>query len=104
MLSKNPALLIEDSRIDEAAHGGNSIGGDGGSESVRPDSLLVGRKVNAVDLVFRNITIEPLNLRSHLLQDLQRLKRDLPDLRLRERSRTRNFPFDHELRHGCSSL
>ncbi len=56
MLSKNPALLIEDSRIDQAAHGGNSIGGDAGSESVLPDSLLVGRKVNAVDLVFRNIT------------------------------------------------
>ena len=64
-------MLIQASRIDQAAHCGNAIGGDAGSESVLPDSLLVRRKVNAVDFVLSDVTVEPLNLRPHFLQRLQ---------------------------------
>ncbi len=74
------------SRIDQTAHCGNSIGRDAGPESVLHDDLLVGRKVNAINLVFRNIAIQPLYLRSHLLHGLQRMEGDLADLGLRERS------------------
>jgi hypothetical protein len=38
---------------------------------VLPHSVLIWREVNAVDLILRDVTVEPLNLRTHLLQHLQ---------------------------------
>src|SRR5437764_8160867 len=97
---KSRAPLSQTSRIYQPAHCGNTIGGDAGFARVLPDGLLVGCEVNAIDLVFRDITMQPLNLRSHLLQGLQRLESDLADLSLRERARARNLAFNHELRHN----
>src|SRR5947209_4083791 len=104
MLSTSRAPLCKASRINQAADGGNAIGGDAGFAEVLPDSLLVRRQVNAINLVFRDITMQPLNLRSHLVQGLQRLERDLPDLRLGERPSARNLAFNHELRHYRTSV
>src|SRR5437762_6436695 len=97
MRSKSRAPLCKASRINQAAHCGNAIGGDAGFPGVLPDGLLVRRQVNAINLVFRYIAMQPLNLRSNLIQGLQGLKRNLPDLRLGERSGARNPAFNHEL-------
>jgi len=48
--------------------------------------------------------MQPLNLRSNLIQGLQRLERDLPYLRLGERPRARYLAFNHELRHYRTSV
>src|SRR5689334_12896188 len=82
MLCKSRARLRQASRINQAAHRGNAIGGDAGSARMLPDSLLVRCKVDAINLVFRDITMQPLNLRPHLIQGLQRVERELADLRL----------------------
>src|ERR1051325_4939299 len=101
---KSRAPLIQARRIDQAAHCPNPIRGDAGLASMLPDCLLVRRKIDAIHLVFGNVTVEPLNLRAHLFQGLQRLEGDLSDLRLRERSGARNLAFNHKLRHGHTSL
>src|SRR5437762_7380156 len=67
--------------INQPADRGNTIGGDIGFASVFPDSILVGSKVNAVDLIFGHVAVEPLNLRPYVLQALQRAQRNLSDLR-----------------------
>jgi hypothetical protein len=48
--------------------------------------------------------MQPLNMRSHFIQGLQRLQRDFPDLRLGERPGTRNLAFNQELWHYRNSL
>ena len=80
--SKSLAPLVKAGRINQTAHGGNAIRGDAGFPGVLPDGLLVRGQVNAINLVFRDIAVQSLNLRSNLIQGLQGLKRDLPDLRL----------------------
>ena len=69
-----------------------------------PDAVFVGREVHAVDLVLGDVTMQPLNLRPHVLQCLQRLQRHLADLWFRQRSSARDFAFDYELRHNSKSL
>src|ERR1039457_3713393 len=103
MLLKSPAPLFQRSRINQTAHCGNAIGGDAGFARVLPDALLVRCEVNAIDFVFRDITMQPLNLGSHLIQGLHRLESDLSDLRLGERPGARNLAFNHKLWHYCQS-
>src|SRR5689334_11399426 len=96
--------LPEGVRVDEAAHCSYAISRNLGPPGMFQDSILVGCKVNTVDLIFRNIAVQPLNVRTHLFQSFQRLQRHLSDLSLRERARTLNFAFNHELRHTQTSL
>ena len=59
------------SRINQTAHRGNTIGWNSHPAGVLPNGVLIWRKVNAVNLVLCDVTVEPLNLRTHFLQGLQ---------------------------------
>ena len=96
--------LFQVCRIDEPAHCGNAVGRNADSAGMLPDAVFVGRQVHAVDLIFGDVTMEPLNLRPHVLQRLQRLQRHLPDLGSDSAPSARDFAFDYELRHDPKSL
>ena len=81
ILSGGAGLLFHISRINQTAHCGNTIGWNAYPAGVLPNGVLVGREVNAVDLVFGDVAVEPLNLRSHFLQRLQGTQGQVPDLR-----------------------
>jgi hypothetical protein len=46
--------------------------------------------------------MQPLNLRSHAAEDLQRFQRRLADLFLRETAGAGHFAFDNELGHSVT--
>ena len=77
----------------------------GGWESalsgVLADERLVGRNVDAIDLVVSHIAVDPLNGWSQIAQHGAGLLRNSLKLRRRKRSGSRNLAFDDELWHGC---
>ena len=65
-----------------------------------PNAVFIRRQVNAIDFVLGDVTVEPLNLRPHGAQNLQRAQGNLPDLRIRQASGPSYFAFDYKLRHS----
>jgi len=63
-------------------------------------AVLIRGKINAVDLIFSYIAVQPLNLRPHLPQDIERTHGEFPNLGFREFPGPWDFAFDHELWHG----
>src|SRR5690606_39100563 len=61
-----------------------------------------GRDVHAVDLVLGHITLDPLNLRPHLLEHLAGVGADGPPVLLVHGASAGEVALDHELRHGCA--
>jgi hypothetical protein len=100
ILSMSRNLLLQIDGIDQAANRRNAVGGNAHASCVFPNAVLIRRKINAINLIFSDITVQPLNLRSHFLQRLQRLQRDVPDLDFRQCPGAWNFPFNYELRHN----
>src|SRR6185312_819729 len=86
--------------IDEPADGRNPIRGDPYAPCVLADAFLVRREVHAIDLVLRNVSVVPLDLRPHVFQRLEGSQGERADLRFRELSRARHFSLDDVLRHG----
>lgn len=96
--------LVVNFGIDQAADGRHAIGGDAGSARMFPNGFFIGREVHAVDLVFGDVAVEPLNLRPHIFQGFQRGERDVANLRLRHGAGTRDFALNYKLRHSRYSL
>src|SRR5262245_40360434 len=63
---------------------------------------LVGRTINAIDLVIGYEALDPLNLWAKVVQHAARLLRDRVQLLLREFARSRQFALDHVFRHKKS--
>src|SRR5215472_6508354 len=76
--SRNP--LLQQRGINEPANSGNPISGNTHSAGMFPDTVLIWRKINAVNLVLRHIAVEPLDLRPHFRQCLQGAKGYFTDL------------------------
>ena len=74
--------LLQICRVNEASHRRDTIGWNTCAARVLPNAFLIRRKVNTVDLVFSDVTVKPLNLRSHRVQSIQRAQRNLPDLHI----------------------
>ena len=55
-------------RVDDGTHFGNSIRGKTALLRVDPNHLFVGRNVNAINLIVRHVTFNPLNLRPEIAQ------------------------------------
>jgi len=72
--------LLRGCRIDEPAHGGDAIGRKVYAPGVFLDGRLVRREVDTVHLVAGYVAMEPLDLRTHCPQNVDRLLRDLPQL------------------------
>lgn len=47
------------------AHGRDAIHGDTCFSSMLSNAVFVGSQVDAVDFILRDVTVQPLNLRSH---------------------------------------
>ena len=88
-----------DQRVDQPAHSRNAIGRNPYTPRVLPDDVFVRREIDAVDFIFGDIAVQPLNLRPQLLQGIKRAKRYLSNLGLREASGARNLAFYDVLRH-----
>src|SRR2546421_8415934 len=67
---------------------------------VASDHLLVRSVVHAIDLVARDVALDPLNLRSHAAQHAARFLRNGLELSGRELAGAGNLTFDHELWHA----
>ena len=63
------------------------------------DQLVVGRSIDAIDLVGRNKTFDPLDLISKFAKNAARGLRNVFELVVGELPRTRNIPFDYVLWH-----
>ena len=63
--------LFQVKRVNQTAYCRDPIGRNAYPAGVLANAVLVGRKINAVNLVLSDVTMEPLNLPSHFLQDLQ---------------------------------
>ena len=92
--------LVQGGRVNEATHCRDPIGWDTGQARMLPNSIFIGRDVNAVDLVLGDITVQPLDLRSYSTQSLQRTEGHLPDLHIGQGSGARDLAFDYKLRHS----
>src|SRR5206468_9249544 len=67
---------------------------------VTSDHLLVRSVVHAIDLVARDVALDPLNLRSQAAQHAARFLRDGLELSGGELASAGNLAFDHELWHA----
>src|ERR1700722_3639135 len=72
-------------RPDEPAYGGNPAGWNLGLGGMLENQGLVRSKVDAVNLVFGDVAVQPLNLRPNFLQRLERAQRNFLNLRFRKR-------------------
>jgi hypothetical protein len=72
--------LAQGRRVNEAAHCRDPVGWDTCAPRMLPNAVFIRREVNAIDLILGHVTVEPLNLRPHSTQNLQRAQGHLPDL------------------------
>src|SRR5215207_5654863 len=91
-------------RVDHAPDLGDAVGGEAAALRVLADGRLVRGDVDAVDLVARDVALDPLNLRPHLLQHAARLLRDGLQLLARQVARAGYFALDEKLRHDLLSF
>jgi hypothetical protein len=72
--------LAQGGRVNETADRRDTVGWDTCSARMFPDAVFIRSEVNAIDLVLGDVTVEPLDLRPHSTQNLQRAQGHLPDL------------------------
>jgi hypothetical protein len=94
--------LLRARRIEKPPDGGDAIGGKAYAPGMFLNGRLVRGEVDAVHLVAGYVAMEPLDLRTHCLQNVDRLLRDFLQLGVGETSGSRDFAFDDEFGHGRS--
>src|SRR3954454_12421380 len=67
-----------------------------------PDHFLVRRAVDAVDLVVRHVAVDPLDLRTEVLEDRAAGLRCGLEVGCAKLTHAGHFPLNHELRHDTS--
>src|SRR5690606_20984730 len=87
------------SRIDDRADLEHLIGGKSTPSSVLANQVGAGGDVHTGDFVAGDVTLHPLDLRTHLLQYATGGLGDGSQLIFRQRTRSGNLPFDEILRH-----
>src|SRR5271166_5834335 len=85
--------------IDDRSDLGNTIRREASLAGMFADELLVGRIVDAVDLVIGDIAVHPLNLGAEVLEYTARFLRDALQLFRRKLSGARQFALDHVFGH-----
>src|SRR5580692_422641 len=91
--------LFRARRVQKSAHRRDAIGRKTHSLGVFLDSRLVRGKINAVHFVAGYVAMEPLDLGTHSLQNIDRFFGDFPQLLVGQTSSSRNFAFDDEFGH-----
>ena len=77
------SCLLRACRVEKPAHGGDAIGRKAYTPGVFLDGRLVRGEIDAVDLVAGNVAMEPLDLGTHSLQNVDRLLGDFTQLGVR---------------------
>ena len=72
--------LLRACRVEKSAHGGDAIGRKPYAPGVFLDGRFVRGEIDAVHLVAGYVAMEPLDLGTHSLQNVDRLLRDFPQL------------------------
>src|SRR5438270_6343171 len=67
-----------------------------------PDHFFVGRAVDAVDLVVRHVAVDPLDLRTEVLENRAAGLRCRFEVGCAKLAHTGHFPLNHDLRHDTS--
>src|SRR3954467_6211102 len=96
--------LAQGSGINEASHRGDTISRKPDTAGVLPNTVFIRREIDAIYLIFSDVTVQPLNFRAHVLQYLQGMQGQLPNLGLRKRASSGYFPFNNKLRHAIYRL
>jgi len=73
-------LLLRACRVEKPAHGRDAIGRKAHAPGVLLDRRLVRSEIDAVHLVSGYVAMEPLDLGTHSLQNINRLLGDFPQL------------------------
>src|SRR3974377_108135 len=92
--------LFQLSGVKQPAYGGDAVGRQSCPPGMFPDGVLVRSDVHAIHLIFRYVTVQPLDLRSDLAQGPQRAQRHLLNLGLGEGSGAWHLAFDDVLWHA----
>ena len=74
--------LAQTGRVNETADRRDTVGWKTCSARMFPDAVFIRREVNAIDFILGDVTVEPLKLRPHSAQNLQRAQGNLPDLHI----------------------
>lgn len=67
------------------------------------NGLLIGGVIDAIDRIARNVTVDPLDLRTHAAQHAARLLGEGPQLFGFQVAGTGNLSFNDVFRHGADS-
>src|SRR6266850_1859428 len=67
-------------RVDQSADGGDAIRREASPSRVFPDRRLVWSEVHAIELVSGDVAMQPLNRRTHSIENIHRLLRDFAHL------------------------
>src|SRR5580693_2055727 len=94
-----PWCLLCGRGVDQPAHGSDAIARKTLALGVLLDTGLVRSEINAVHFVAGDITVEPLNLRTHSLQHADGLLGKFAQLGVGQLSGSGNFAFDDEFGH-----
>jgi hypothetical protein len=80
-------------------HCRDPIRGKAQSAGVLADGALVRSEVDTVDFVARHVTLEPLDLRAHRRENVNRLPGDLSEFGLAQIAGPRDVALNDEFRH-----
>src|SRR5205085_9685835 len=85
--------------VHHVAHFGHLVAGKSSALSMLTDHLLVGRAIDAVDLVVGNVAVHPLDLRPKVFQHRTGRLRRLPEVFGPKLAGARHFTLDYVLGH-----
>lgn len=94
-------LLLFGDRIDDRRDNADAVYGEAAEFGVAADGGLVGGDVDAVDLVFGNVAVDPLDVRSEGSEHVAGLLTDRLQLAWREAAGSSDIPLDQEFGHGA---
>lgn len=96
---RSALLLLFGDRIDDRRHNADAVYGEAAEFGVAADGCLIGGDVDAVDLVFGDVAVDPLDLRSEGAEHVAGLLADGLKLAWREAAGSSDIPLDQEFGH-----
>src|SRR5687768_2588855 len=96
--------LFRGGRVDHRLDLDDLVGREASALRMLADDVFARRAINAVDLVFGDIAVDPLDLRPELAQDLARGLRGHLQVRRPELADSGHFTLDDILRHHHSPV
>jgi hypothetical protein len=103
-LNEKQVLYLSGNRTDHGLDFGNAVGGKPALCGMLTDHDLTGSDIDAIDLIVCYKALNPLDLCSHLVQNLTGLLRNPLQFFLGQLPRFRNFTLNNKLWHRLTPL